>query len=239
MGASQNNLVEVMALAVKHHGESRFAEAEACYRQILAERMDHADAWNGLAILEWQQGHLNEALQNVAAATQHGPSVWRYHQTHGLIAAAMQRHSEAAHAFEQASTLRPESPEAWSGLAQSLHALRRIDDALAAYRRARSLAPLNAETANNFGVALESRGLIEEAVAVYRQALLQRPELIALYCNLGNALSALRRYAEAQAVLRDGLQRAPGSGELWYNLGNALAAQGASARCDRRVSKSP
>jgi len=227
MIASQINLPEVMALAVRHHAESRLAEAEACYRQILAERTDHADAWNGLAILKWQQGNLNEALEHVAAATRHDPNVWRYHQTHGLIASAMQRHGEAANAFEQASAHCPESPEAWSGLARALHALQRIDDALAAYRRARSLAPLDAETANNFGVALENRGLFEEAVAVYRQALTQHPGLIALYGNLGNALCALRRYAEAQAVLRDGLQRAPSSGELWFNYGNALAAQSA------------
>jgi protein O-GlcNAc transferase len=214
-----------MATAVKHHAQGQFADAETCYRQVLAQHAEHADAWNGLAVLEWQQGFLDQAFNAATAATVFAPKVPRYQLTLGLIASAMQRPADAARAFEHASLLAPESPEAWSGLAQAQQALGRLEEAVAAYRRAASLAPLDAAAANNFGVALESLGKLEEAASVYLQALTQNPELIALYVNLGNALHALQRYTDAQEVLRHGLQRDPASSELWFNYGNALAAQ--------------
>jgi protein O-GlcNAc transferase len=225
MAAPQPDLTAAMALAIRHHGESRLAEAETCYRQVLAVRADHADALNGLALLEWQRGRLDEALHNARSATGHNPAIWRYHQTHGMIASAMQLPAEAARAFEQASTLCPESPEAWSGLARSLQALQRLDDALAAFRRAQSLAPLTPQTANNFGVALSAGRRHDEALAVLRQALTRAPDSGELWYNLGNALAAQGASAEAIAAYTAALKYQPGNTRALLNLGNVLRAR--------------
>ena len=214
-----------MAQAIKHHAESRLKEAEACYRQIIAERADHADAWNGLAILEWQQGHLDEALKHAMTAARHGPNVWRYHQTRGLIASAMDNPSAAASAFGQASALAPDSQEAWSGLAQALQSLQRLEDALAAYRRAQSLGPLSAAIANNFGVALTVARRSDEAAAVLRQGLALAPGSAELWYNLGNALSAQGASAEALAAFRESLKIDPKNVQALLNLGNVLRAR--------------
>jgi protein O-GlcNAc transferase len=225
MAASQFNLSDAMAQAIRHHAESRLKEAEACYRRIIAARADHADAWNGLAIVEWQQGHMQEALKHATTAVRHSPNVWRYHLTHGLIASGMRNPSEAASAFGQASSLCPDSPEAWSGLAQALHTLQRLDDALAAYRRAQSLGPLNAETANNFGLALTEARRYDEALVVLRQGLARAPDSTELWYNLGNALSAQGASPEAIAAYRESLKVGPGNTKALLNLGNVLRAR--------------
>jgi len=225
MAAPQLNLTEAMALAIRHHGESRLAEAEAGYRQVLAVRADYAAALNGLALVEWQQGRLEEALRNARSATSRDPKVWRYQQAHGMIASAMQRPEEAAYAFEQASMLCPESPEAWSGLADSLHALQRIDDALAAYRRAQSLAPLTPQTANNFGVALTTGRRYDEALAVLRQELTRAPDSSELWYNLGNALAAQGASSEAITAYSEALRLQPKNIKALLNLGNVLRAR--------------
>lgn len=225
MAASQLNLTEVMARAISHHGESRLAEAEACYREALAVQADHADALNGLALVEWQQGRLDDALRSARRATSCDPKVWRYHQAHGMIAGAMQRLEEAACAFERASMLCPESPEAWSGLANSLYALQRIDDALAAYRRAQSLAPLTPQTANNFGVALTAGRRYDEALAVLRQGLARAPDSGELWYNLGNALSAQDASPLAVAAYGEALERQPDNIKALLNLGNVRRAR--------------
>jgi predicted O-linked N-acetylglucosamine transferase (SPINDLY family) len=229
MAGSKLDINEAMAQAVKHHSDSRLKEAEDCYRQIISERADHADAWNGLAILGWQQGHLEEALQNVETALRYDGTVWRYHQTRGLIASAMQRASEAASAFQRASALCPNAQEAWSGLAQSLQDLGRLDDALAAYRRGQSLGPLSADTANNFGLALTMAGCHDEAVAVLREGLARAggPASSArskLWYNLGNALSAQGASPDAIAAYRESLNIEPKNIKALLNLGNVLRA---------------
>lgn len=221
------DLEEALSLAIHCHGESRLADAESGYRRVLAARSDHADALNGLAIVLWQQGRLDEALECIARAVDSAPHIWRYQQTHGMVASSMRRFDQAVAAFERVCTLRPEATEGWTGLAQVLHELGRIEEAISAYRRARSLAPMTAAMANNFGVALEARGLIEEAIEVYQDGLAQRANLIPLYSNLGKALAALHRFDEALAVFRRGLELEQGQSELWFNYANALAARGA------------
>jgi protein O-GlcNAc transferase len=225
MAAPRLNLTEAMALAIKHHGESHLAEAEACYRQVLTARADHADALNGLALVVWQQGRLDEALHNARSAASSDPKVWRYHQAHGMIASAMQRPEEAARAFEQASMLCPESPEAWSGLADALHALQRVDDALTAYRRAQALAPLTPQTANNFGVALTTGRCYDEALVVLRRELTRAPQSSELWYNLGNTLAAQGASSEAIAAYTEALRVQPDNIKALLNLGNVLRAR--------------
>jgi predicted O-linked N-acetylglucosamine transferase (SPINDLY family) len=225
MAAAQLNLTETLALAKAHHGGSRLAEAEACYRQVLAAHADHADACNGLALLQWQQGRLDEALHYAEIATSREPTVWRYHQTCGLIASAMQRPNEAARAYERASALCPESPEAWCGLGQALHALQRVDEALVAYRRAQSLGTLSPQAANNFGLALTAARHHDEALEVLRSGLAQAPASGELWYNLGNALAAQAASPEAIAAFTQALKLQPGNIRAWLNLGNVLRAR--------------
>jgi protein O-GlcNAc transferase len=225
MTASQFNVSDAMAQAIKHHAESRLKDAERCYRQIIAERADYADAWNGLAVLKWQQGNLDEALEHAATASRHSPNVWRYHQTRGLIASAMLNPIEAAGAFEQACTLSPDSPEAWSGLAQAMQALQRLDHALTAYQRAQSLGPLTSAVANNFGVALTTARRFAEAVTILRQGLALAPRSAELWYNLGNALSGLGSSAEAITAFRESLKVDARNVQALLNLGNVLRAR--------------
>jgi protein O-GlcNAc transferase len=215
-----------MALAVRLHAESRLAEAAAGYRQILAASPDHADALNGLAVAMWQQGRLDDALSCVARAVKKAPGVWRYHQTHGLIASAMQRTQEAADAFQRACALKPESSEAWAGLAGALQALQRFDDALPAYRKAQSLGSLSPETINNFGVALERCGQYGEALEVLRRGLVLSPGMSELWFNYGKTLAARGASAEAIAAYTRAVTIDPGNSKTLVNLGNVLRAAG-------------
>ena len=216
-----------MELAVQHHQANRLREAEAAYREVLAAEPACADALHGLAILCWQLGLLDEAHRLVLQAVANAPEVWRYHLTHGLLASAASVPAEAVAAFRAACDLRPESVEAWTGLAASLQAQGQLSATAAAYREAHALAPQDVEIGNNLGVALDAAGRSLEAADIFREGLRQRPDYLPLYNNLGHALSRLRRFDEAVATLRQGLQLAPASGTLWFNYGNALAAQGA------------
>lgn len=217
---------------MQHHQANRLQEAEAIYREVLAAAPACADALHGLAILCWQLGQLDEARRRVLQAIGATPDIWRYHLTHGLIAAAMATPDEAAAAFRRACELHPASTEAWSGLAAALQALDRMAEAADAYREAHALAPQDIELLNNLAVVLDAAGRGAEAVELLREGLQQQPDYLPLYNNLGNALTRLRRRDEAVTILRQALQRAPDSATVWFNYGNALAMQGAVAQAN-------
>ena len=65
-----------LAAAVRDHGAGRLAQAEAVYRQVLAEQPDHPDALNLLGVLEHQAGRSDAAKarleQGIASAQRTG-----------------------------------------------------------------------------------------------------------------------------------------------------------------------
>ena len=226
MPASQFNVTEAMAQAIKHHAGSQLDEAEAGYRRIIIEHDDHADAWNGLAVLEWQRGHLEEALKRAETAVHHNPSVWRYHQTRGLIASAMHRSSDAASSFERASSLCPDSPETWSGWAESLQDLQRFDEALAVLRNGVARAPGSSALWYNLGNALSALGAGPEALGAYRESLDLDPSNVKALLNLGNVLRAGREFERAIECYQQALAIDPNNHDGCNNLGTALLAAG-------------
>jgi tetratricopeptide (TPR) repeat protein len=51
-----------LAAGRQHHQAGRLAEAEACFRRVLAAQPDHADAYSNLGAALWAQGKLDEAV---------------------------------------------------------------------------------------------------------------------------------------------------------------------------------
>src|SRR5687767_7710984 len=66
-------------LALEHHRAGRLAEAEAIYRQILAQRPDHAKALEMLGVLSLQRDEPRAAVELLERATSlspHDPHAW-------------------------------------------------------------------------------------------------------------------------------------------------------------------
>ena len=222
---SKDSLSHLVELAIEHHSAGRMSEAEACYRQLLALDAHCGDALHGLGILNWQRDKLESAHRLLTRAYATHPDIWRYCFTLGQFAAATGRHQEAVSAFERARNLRPESAEAWFGLANALYQQKKLTESVEAYRQVIALQPENADAYNNLGLALDGLGKPDESIAAYRRGLALNPGFVALYNNLGNALLGCAMLDEALAVFRQGIALAADSAELWFNYGNALAAQ--------------
>jgi protein O-GlcNAc transferase len=219
------NLSCLAERAFEHHGAGRTAQAESCYLDILSIDAHYGDALFGLGILEWQQGRNDVAHLHLSRALAESPHEWRYCFALGQFAAATGRHADAVSAFERATHLRPESVDAWFGLANALYLEESLSDSAAAYRQVIALQPENAEAFNNLGLTLERLGNRDESILAYRQGLALNPDCVPLYNNLGNALLVGGMVEEAIAVFRQGISLTVNSGELWFNYGNALAAR--------------
>src|SRR5271170_536850 len=219
---SDMTVEQAFALAIQHKREGRLDEAEAAYRQILAQHPDHADALHQLALLAIQRGQLENARELFHQAIAINPNEASYQINLGNVLSALGRYEEAMNAYHAAVQLNPESPEAYYNLGLSFYNQSRVAQAITAYRRAIQLKPDYALAYNNLGVALISQGEFDAGIASYSTALRLRPNYLEVYTNLGNALKDQGRLDEAIESFRAALAMRPNSILAHSNLVYAM-----------------
>jgi tetratricopeptide (TPR) repeat protein len=78
------------------------AEAARCFEFVLAEQPDHAECHRGLAVVFYDQGAMDRALEHLQALARLEPGDGRPHRLMGLICKDQGRLAEAVAAYEQA-----------------------------------------------------------------------------------------------------------------------------------------
>jgi protein O-GlcNAc transferase len=83
--------VEMLEQALSHHRAGRLGEAEALYRQILADDARHADSLHLLGMLEDQRGDREAAVSMIGQAIAIDPNVAAFHSNLGTVLQAQGR----------------------------------------------------------------------------------------------------------------------------------------------------
>jgi tetratricopeptide (TPR) repeat protein len=221
-----STVTELWEAGLQHHQAGRLAEAEACYRLMLAAQPNHAEAYSNLGSALRDQGKLNEAVAAYCQAIGIKPDLAEAHSNLGSALRDQGKLNEAVAAYCQAISIKPSYAEAYSNLGNALKKQGKLDEAIAAYRQAISIKPGHAGAYANLGNALTDQGKLDEAIAAYRQAISIKPDLAGAYANLGNALRDQGRLDEAVAACRQAICIKPDLAEAHSNLGNALTDQG-------------
>jgi predicted O-linked N-acetylglucosamine transferase (SPINDLY family) len=217
---------QALQSAVAHHQAGRLAEAERLYRQVLAERPDHAGALHLLGVLAGQVGYADQAIALIERAIAINPNVAEYHASLGDPCRRAGQPQRGCAALRRAIELAPDHAEAHNNLAILLHEQGRQEQAVAACARAIQLEPGRAEFHNNLGSLFRTAGRFDEAITAYSRALALYPEYAAACHNLGVALKDAGRLDEAIAAYSRAIGLRPDHAEGWNNLGVALAAAG-------------
>src|SRR5438045_2558026 len=84
---SQLTIDQAMQIALGHHQAGRWAEAEAIYRQVLAQCPDHVGAMHLLGVLACQTGQTDAAIDLIRRAIAINPTAAECH--HNLIVVAV------------------------------------------------------------------------------------------------------------------------------------------------------
>jgi protein O-GlcNAc transferase len=217
---------DLLTAGVKLHQAGRLAEAEGCYRRILAAQPSHTDALYLLGLLAHQTGRNDSAVELIRQAIQRNANNPNYFSQLGLVLYILGRLDEAVVAYRRAISIKPDYAEVYCNLGNALKGQGNRDEAIAAYRQAISIKPELAEAHTNLGVALNERGDLDAAVVAYRRAISIRPDLAEAYCNLGNALKESGKSDEALAAYRQAIAIKPDYVEAHSNLGLALTERG-------------
>ncbi|HEX4055767.1 MAG TPA: tetratricopeptide repeat protein [Tepidisphaeraceae bacterium] len=226
--------------AAEHHRAGRLGEAEALYRQIIADRPDCADALHLMGVLALQAGRRELARDLINRAINLQPSVADYHRNLGVAFLADGKSTEAVNCFQQALELRPGFAEAHAGLGQAFLQIGDRGQSVHHLRQAAELAPESVDIIRGFADALLRAGEVDEAIVEYRRLLSRWPGDAVAWNNLGSALRRKKQWGDAQAALRQALTLQPDLSVAFENLAAVLCAAGrydeSIAVCRRRLS---
>ena len=119
----------------------RFAEAEACYRGVLAVLPDHLAAHGNLGFALREQGRHAEAEACYRRVAEACPEDAEVHYHYGNLLFALGRLAEAEAAFRRALEIEPNSASTHNNLGATLKDLGRYAEAESSYRRALEIQP--------------------------------------------------------------------------------------------------
>ena len=216
----------VMQVAIAHHQAGRLADAEAIYRQVLAEFPDHPDALHLLGVLASQTGHADVAIDLIGRAIAINPNVAQYHSNLGESYRRLAQHDSALASLRVAIELKPDMADAHTNLGHVLWLKGHATEAMAALRRAIELDPAHAEAHGNLGAILHASGRHKEAVATFLRLIDLEPARADAHHSLGVALNAMGRAGEAMAAFRRTIELRPEHDDACYALGNLLKDEG-------------
>ena len=213
---------DLVSVGRQHHQAGRFAEAEACYRRVLAAQPDNADALHLLGIIAHQTGRHDLAVGLVRQAIKQNGQNAAYFCSLGIALKNQGELDEAVTAYRQAIRIKPDLAEAHSNLGNALRDQGKLDEAFTAYRQAIRIKPELAEAHFSLGNALRDLGRLNEAVASYDRTLSVRPDYADALNNRGATLHDLNRLDEALASYNRALSVQPDHVGTHNNRGNTL-----------------
>ncbi|MDP9172422.1 MAG: tetratricopeptide repeat protein [Planctomycetota bacterium] len=227
-------------LAIGHHQANRLAEAEAIYRQILAEEPNNAKALHLLGLIAYQTGHFPMAVELFRISIQEAPANAEARGHLGLALMRMNQIDQAISAFRHAVLIQRDLASAHNNLGNALLQRGLLDEAAESLTLAMALSPESPEGYTSMGNLYYARKQLGEAIAAHRKAIALRPVYAEAHNNLGNALSAAGQTDEAAAELQRAIEIESGFAEAHSNLGNVRRERGEIAEaleCFSRASE--
>ncbi|NQV98122.1 MAG: tetratricopeptide repeat protein [Rhodospirillales bacterium] len=230
------NLGKLQA-ALAHHQGGRLAEAEALYRQLLADNPDDADASHYLGLVAHQSGRFAAAVPLITKALALRPDYVEAHVNLANALKALGRTGEAVACLRRALALRPGFAEGHANLGVLLKDSGDIDGAIRCYEAAIGLKPDFVAAHFNLANVLRAENRHREAIASYRRALAIAPRFIDGHINLGSVFEAVEDLAAAKACYAAALALDEGAVSALCNLAGVELALGDTVAAFTHASK--
>lgn len=152
--------------ATTYHRRGRLAEAEALYRQVLANDPRQFDALHMLGVIAHQTGKHEEAVQLIIRALQRNPADAAAHCNLGTAYRALNRLDEAVGSYEKAIELKSDYSLARRNLSQIHMSRSNIGSGLSALLKVTSFIRFTKSTVNFLLVQTAISIMAESAIAI-------------------------------------------------------------------------
>jgi tetratricopeptide (TPR) repeat protein len=219
-------LVLLICAYLTHRQLGYWQNSETMFRHALQITPNNYVAYNNLGLYLFNQGQVEEAIQNYRKALEVGPNRGETLENLGTALAAQGKLEEARTCYQDSLRYNRPTPQTHSSLGALLAQLGRGEEAMAHFKEALQLDPANPATHANLGHALAGQGKYTEAITHYRAALQASPDDPEVRCSLGKALTETGDLEEAIRQQQLVLRTNPGHLGARNNLGIALAKEG-------------
>lgn len=188
------------------------------YRQVLAQKANHAAAAHFLGLLLHQTRRSAEGIDLLEQSVRLQPKNPDFLNNLGTVMRDLGRVGAAVDFFRGAVAIRPEQLAARDNLGSSLKQLGQFEGAEEIYRGTIGRNPFHVRARIGLAETLQESGRLEEALAVFREALAIRPKDADLLHGLGVGLMEKGSLAEAAEHFRQALAVDPGMARAWLML---------------------
>jgi predicted O-linked N-acetylglucosamine transferase (SPINDLY family) len=205
---------EAVALGLQHHGAGRLNEAEALYRQALAQDPESVDALHFLGVVALQRDAPSLAVELISKALLRNAANAPAHNNLGLAYAAQGKHSEAVSAYLTALALKPDYADAlvnlrdalerfdhWDGLwvlGETHQRANQLDEAAACMERLLAIGPANANVHNLLANIRRNQSRHREAIEHYGLAIRHDSAPVVAWQNLLFCMLCAGRFSAAE-----------------------------------------
>jgi Flp pilus assembly protein TadD len=219
-------LEEALKLAADRRSAGKPDEAEAIYRQILAQQPNHGQTRMELGVLLHDSGRFADAAAVYRLGLAQDPSPAEMWNNLGNTLCAMGEQDQAISVCRQALAINPGLFAAHTNLANALGGRGDLAGAAKHYRQAIAINGDFADAHNNLGTVLHGQGDLDGAEASIRRALELSPHYAEAHNNLGSVLGDKGQWREAQAEIETAIKLRPDYAAAHWNLSLVLLVQG-------------
>ncbi|HEY8096475.1 MAG TPA: tetratricopeptide repeat protein [Methylobacter sp.] len=199
--------------------------AAACFRTVLALQPDHFLALNNLGLILFEQGDIEQALEQFQAIVNIAPELADAQNNLGNAWRRLGDLENAIACFKKAISLEPGSIKARFNLGNALQENSQLDAAVEQYEAALRIDPQNADLIVQLGIALQKLARLDAARAQYELALRFRPNAADVLINLGGVLQKQGKFDEAITCYQKVPASDPRKADAIYNVGTVLDVQ--------------
>ena len=221
--ARARDVGRLVETGLTHHRAGRLSEAEALYREALAEDPENIDALHFRGVIAHQRGDYSRAVQLISRALSYNAANPSAHNNLGNAMAAQGNRLEALSAYLDALALQPDYADALCNLGDVLRSGGKVERAIACYRRAVSIAPNLRSAQVNLKKGLEELSQRSQPATAGTTAAAADP--VNAHIERGITLQEQGRIDEAIECYRKALAIEPAIAQAHFNLGNAYKDQ--------------
>lgn len=215
MDMSEQQLFNQGLLAYQN---GQFAEAENCYRTVLATCPTSAELHNHLGLLLSQIGRLGEAEECFLNAVNNEPDNADYRFNWAVTLQSQGYLKLAAENYVAVLEKHPNHRQSIYNLSVAYQGSGVLDVAIEGYRRVIALDPSDARPFFNLGTALRSFGKPAEAIPCFKDALRLLPQYPEAYNNLGVAWLEVGENERAFVAFQKAMLQKPDYAEAFFNI---------------------
>ena len=216
---------QLLAEALRLHGQGQFAEAETRYQEVLRRRAADPDALHHLGLLRYQRGDAASAIALIQKALKKRPTARMYLN----LGASYRKQNEplrAVAAYQKCIALDPAMAEAYYNLGHAQRMLDAPEQAIDAYKAYVALKPQDAEAHACLGDAYAAAKRHEDAIGAYDTALIFEPNDLRAYQGILAMLHEIGWFHAKLAVMERIRELAPTDANVCFNHATLVLESG-------------